>query len=63
MKITEELITQLKSRERNNYFFMRRRVDKGNGKKTLGWMLRKEDEEKTYENKDFYKLKEMVREK
>ena len=35
----------------------RRRVSKGNGKKTLGWICKRDDTDKVLENIDFYKLK------
>lgn len=48
-----ETITSLKSMERNNFYFLRRRINKENGKKTLGWIL--EDNLQNYisENKNF----------
>lgn len=49
-------IKELKQMSRENFFFMRRRIDKGNGKKTLGWILQPSDSETTYENKDFDNL-------
>lgn len=51
-KFINEIIN-LKKLKRNNFYFMRRRVNKGNGKKTLGWMLQSENDETIYENKDF----------
>ena len=60
MSNLEQLIIKLKEdTKRDNYFFLRRRIDKGNGKKTLGWILKKEDSEKTSENIDFTILNEM----
>lgn len=57
MNRLESLIRQLKLKtKRENFIFMRRRVDKGNGKKTLGWILKKENSNETMENIDFYKL-------
>lgn len=49
-------IQQLKKMSRENFFFMRRRIDKGNGKKTLGWVLQPSNSDITYENKDFNNL-------
>ncbi len=49
-------IKELKQMSRENFFFMRRRIDKGNGKKTLGWILQPSDSDITYENKDFDNL-------
>lgn len=51
-KIINEILN-LKKLKRDNYYFMRRRVNKGNGKKTLGWMLQSENNDMIYENKDF----------
>jgi hypothetical protein len=51
-KIINEIIN-LKKIKRENFYFMRRRVNKGNGKKTLGWMLQPENTDTIYENKDF----------
>lgn len=51
-------IKKLKEMNRNNFFFMRRRIEKGNGKKTLGWVLQKENSLETFENKDFNILHE-----
>lgn len=56
MTTLEKLILNLKKTNRNNYYFLRRRVDKGNGKKSLGWILKKEDTNKCIESLDFYKL-------
>lgn len=49
-------IQHLKKMSRENFFFMRRRIDKGNGKKTLGWVLQPSNSDITYENKDFNNL-------
>lgn len=59
MSKLEELILNLKKTNRDNYYFLRRRVDKGNGKKTLGWILKRDDTTKSLENLDFYKLHSM----
>ena len=53
----EQLIVNLKKLKRDNFYFLRRRVDKGNGKKTLGWICKRDDTEKTLESVDFHKLK------
>jgi len=45
---------------RDNYFYMRRRIDKGNGKKTLGWIMESENSKYTYEHKDFNVLHEQM---
>ena len=52
----EEKIIALKKTARDNFYFLRRRVDKGNGKKTLGWICKRDDTTKTIEGVDFYKL-------
>lgn len=57
----ETLIKYLKSNtKRDNFYFLRRRVDKGNGKKSLGWILKRDDTNKMIESLDFYKLKENI---
>lgn len=57
MNDLEKTINYLKkTSKRDNYIFMRRRIDKGNGKKTLGWIVKKENSEKILENIDFNKL-------
>lgn len=57
MKKLETLIKYLKSNtKRDNFYFLRRRVDKGNGKKSLGWILKRDDTNKMIESLDFYKL-------
>lgn len=52
----EKLILNLKKTNRDNFYFLRRRVDKGNGKKSLGWILKREDTNKYLKSLDFYKL-------
>lgn len=56
----EEKIKELRTNStRENYYFLRRRVDKGNGKKTLGWILQSSNSlpiEKVKFN-DLYKIK------
>ena len=56
MTNAEQLIINLKKLTRDNFYFLRRRVDKGNGKKTLGWICKRDDTSKTIESLDFYKL-------
>lgn len=56
MTNVEQLIIKLKKTARDNFYFLRRRVDKGNGKKTLGWICKRDDTDKTLESLDFYKL-------
>lgn len=62
MNNIERLILNLKKINRDNYYFLRRRIDKGNGKKTLGWVLKRDDTDKSLENLDFYKLNSMKEE-
>ena len=60
MSNLEQLIIKLKEdTKRDNYFFLRRRIDKGNGKKTLGWIVKREMTNQTSENVDFTVLNEM----
>lgn len=57
----EEQIKQLKSNAtRDNYYYMRRRIDKGNGKKTLGWVMENDNSKYSYEHKDFNVLHEQM---
>lgn len=56
----EEKIKDLRiNSPRVNYYFLRRRVDKGNGKKTLGWILQSENSSliEKVEFNDLYKIK------
>lgn len=62
MNAIEKMILDLKKINRDNYYFMRRRIDKGNGKKTLGWVLKRDDTDKSIENLDFYKLNSLKKE-
>lgn len=53
----ENYIKNLKQYKRDNYFFLRRRIMKEDGSsKTLGWIVYKNDKNKTLENKSFFKL-------
>ena len=67
MLMIEQMIVSLKKKvNRDNFYFLRRRIDKGNGKKSLGWIVKREDTNKELENFDFYKLcreKEQLKEK
>ena len=56
MSNLEEMIINLKKTQRDNFYFLRRRVDKGNGKKSLGWILKRDDTTKSLENLDFHKF-------
>lgn len=62
MNAIEKMILDLKKINRDNYYFLRRRIDKGNGKKTLGWVLKRDDTDKSIENLDFYKLNSLKKE-
>ena len=48
---------------RDNYYYMRRRIDKGNGKKTLGWIMENANMNKTLKHKDFNQLHEHMEKK
>ena len=57
MNDIEKYIKNLKRYKRDNYFFLRRRILKEDGSsKTLGWIVYKDDKNKTLENKNFFKL-------
>lgn len=57
MSNLEEKIKKIKSNFlRDNFYYMRRRIDKGNGKKTLGWIMENDNLEYSYESKDFNAL-------
>ncbi len=61
MSNLEETIKEIKSKSvRDNFFYMRRRIDKGNGKKTLGWVLENENSEYSYESKNFNDLHDQM---
>ena len=54
MNDLEKTIKYLKqTSKRENYLFLRRRIDKGNGKKTLGLIVKKENSDNYLENIDF----------
>ena len=48
---------------RDNYYYMRRRIDKGNGKKTLGWIMENANMNKPLKHKDFNQLHEQMEKK
>lgn len=48
-----EQIKQLKQNERTNFLFSRKRIDRGDGKKTIGWVLTDVRNNLTFENKDY----------
>lgn len=53
----EQYIKNLKEYKRDNYYFLRRRILKEDGSsKTLGWIVYKNDKNKTLENKNFNAL-------
>ena len=53
----EQYIKNLKEYKRDNYYFLRRRILKEDGSsKTLGWIVYKNDKNKTLENKNFNTL-------
>lgn len=50
----EQFIKKLKTYERDNYIFQRRRILKEDGSsKTLGWVVYKDDINNRLENKNF----------
>jgi hypothetical protein len=51
-----EQIKQLKQLKRSNTLFFRRRIDRGDGKKTLGWIM-VDDKFKKLENTNINILK------
>lgn len=61
MSNLEEKIKKIKSNFlRDNFYYMRRRIDKGNGKKTLGWIMENDNLEYSYESKDFNALRNQM---
>ena len=57
MEDLEQYIKNLKGYKRDNYYFLRRRILKEDGSsKTLGWIVYKDDKNKTIENKNFHLL-------
>ena len=62
--MTENLNEQIKTLKtyysRDNYYYMRRRSPKGNGKKTLGWIMESANMNKPLQNKDFNQLHEQM---
>ena len=51
-----ETIKNLKKYQRDNYYFLRRRIDCPNGKTTMGWILSNEKLKEEVEDKNFNKL-------
>ena len=61
--MTDNQIKELKTYyNRNNFYYMRRRIDKGNGKKTLGWIMENKNMKKPLEHKDFNQLHKQMEE-
>ena len=62
--MTQDLNEQIKNLKtfysRDNYYYMRRRIPKGNGKKTLGWIMESANMNKPLLNKDFNQLHEQM---
>lgn len=65
--MTQNLNEQIKTLKtyyaRDNFYYMRRRIDKGNGKKTLGWIMENANMKKPLEHKDFNQLHEQMEKK
>lgn len=60
-ELLEHQIKELRTYySRDNYYYMRRRIDKGNGKKTLGWIMENQNMNKPLEHKDFNQLHEQM---
>lgn len=55
-----ETILNLKKYPRDNYYFLRRRIDCPNGKTTMGWILSNEKLNNNVEDKNFNKLYEIM---
>lgn len=54
----EEYIKQLKKTPRDNTLFYRRRINRGDGKKTLGWIMENDSKSLIKENINILTLKE-----
>ena len=63
--MTEKLNEQIKTLKtfysRDNYYYMRRRIPKGNGKKTLGWIMENDSKSLIKENINILTLKEELK--
>lgn len=57
----EEYIKQLKKNPRKNTLFYRRRINRGDGKKTLGWIMKEPDTDTIKENINILMLKEEIK--
>lgn len=53
MKSIEDEIKELKKYKRENFLFSRKRIDRGDGKKTIGWIMTDVKNNLTFENKDY----------
>ena len=53
----EEYIKQLKKTPRDNTLFYRRRMNRGDGKKTLGWIMENDSKSLIKENINILTLK------
>ena len=53
MSNIEEQIKQLKQFKRTIFLFSRKRIDRGDGKKTIGWIMTDVKNNLTFENKDY----------
>ena len=57
----EDYIKQLKKNPRENTLFLRRRIDRGDGKKTLGWIMKESKGNSVKENINIMILKESLK--
>lgn len=55
-------IKELKKYPRNNFLFLRRRIDTENGKTTMGWILSNKDLKTDIIDKNFDKLHNIMEE-
>lgn len=53
MESIEDEIKELKKYKRENFLFSRKRIDRGDGKKTIGWIMTDVKNNLTFENKDY----------
>lgn len=57
----EDYIKQLKKTPRDNTLFYRRRINRGDGKKTLGWIMQNNSKSILKENINILTLKEELK--
>lgn len=57
----EDYIKQLKKTPRDNTLFYRRRINRGDGKKTLGWIMENNSKSILKENINILTLKEELK--